>query len=339
MSAVTLLRHRRTSAGLKPSGIWRLSRFLSMLAAGLALAVMPLPASAATNLPRPFTPWATYGDVNLYVAPNGSDTNPGSSGRPFRQIQRAAEAARPGTVVHIASGSYDPVINVRSGTPGKPVTFLANQRGGVRIHQTGIDPAWLNYANHVDIVGFDVSAPRSHTGVKNLGSYVRVFNSHVHDVFTQGYCTAGAGINHELYTATGNAAIGNTVHQIGVIGCSLTHGIYVSNANARVQDNVVYDVSGWLLHFYHAANAGTVTSNTVFAGDTSRGAQTDGAITLCADEGHTAPADDFVVSNNVIRDTVIGIAECGTRGVNIGANNRYENNVMYNVGIPLSLRR
>jgi hypothetical protein len=236
--------------------------------------------------------------------------------------------------VHIADGDYNPIINNRGGSQGRVVTFLADNLGGARINQTGIDPAWLNFSNWVDIVGFDLQAPKAHQGVNNRGSYVRVYNSHIHNVFTQGSCTGGAGINHELYTGTGNAAIGNVIHQIGVLGCHLTHGVYVSNADFWVQNNVVYDTSGWLLHFYHATDNGRVSNNTLFAGDTSRVAY--GGITLCADEGNTVPADDFVVNNNIIRDLALGITECGQMGVNLGPNNQFKNNNMYKVALQTS---
>jgi hypothetical protein len=286
--------------------------------------------------PGPTPPWATDGESDLYVSPNGSDGNSGAADRPFRQVQKAADVATPGTVVHIATGEYNPVINYSGGSEGRVITFLADEPGGARINQTGIDPAWLNFSDWVDIVGFDMSAPRAHQGINNRGNYVRVYNSHIHNVFTEGSCTGGAAINHELYTGTGNAAIGNTIHEVGPVGCSLVHGVYVSNNTFWVQNNLVYDVSGWLLHFYHATDNGRVSNNTVFASNTSRGAQTDGGITLCADEGNTEPADDFVVNNNVIRDVAIGIAECGQMGVNLGPNNQYKNNIMYNVGITTS---
>jgi hypothetical protein len=286
--------------------------------------------------PSPVVPWATNGEVNLYVSPSGSDSNTGTRDRPLRQVQKAADMATPGTVVHIADGDYNSVINNRGGSEGRLVTFLADNLGGARINQTGIDPAWLNYSDWVDIVGFDLQAPKAHQGLNNQGNYVRVYNSHIHNVFTEGSCTGGAGINHEYYPGKGNAAIGNVIHQIGVVGCQLTHGVYVSNSDSFVQNNLVYDVAGYMLHFYHAADNGRVANNTVFAGNTSRGAQSMGGIILCADEGNTVPADDFVVNNGIIRDVAVGVAECGQMGVNLGPNNQFKNNLMYDVAVETS---
>jgi pectate disaccharide-lyase len=283
-------------------------------------------------------PWATEGETDLYVSPNGSDDNDGSRDRPFRQVQKAADVAGPGTVVHVATGEYGMVIAEQSGASGRPITFLSDEKWGARINQTGTDPAWINFSDYVDVVGFDMSAPRAHQGFNNRGNYVRVFDTHMHNVFTEGECTGGAGINHELYPGTGNAAIGNWIHEIGPVGCSLVHGVYVSNAGSFVQNNLVYDVSGWLLHFYHAADSATVTNNTVFPGDTSRGEGTEGGVTLCADEGNTEPADDFSVSNNIIRDVQYGITECGQMGENLGPNNVYQNNLFYNVELTTSLQ-
>jgi hypothetical protein len=319
----------------------------TMAASTAALVATTLPtgagaASAAVSerAPRSLSAtveWATTGDSQLYVSPAGSDTNPGTAGRPVRQITRAADMAGPGAVVHVAPGDYGEVYTLRDGEAGRRITFVSDVPGGARVIQTTSRPAWWSDADYVDIVGFDVTGPRSYAGILNLGSHVRVLNNHVHNVFTAGDCYGGAGIVHELYTGTDNSAIGNTVHEVGAAGCGLAHGIYVTNTGSIVRDNVVYDVSGWLLHFYHAADSGTVTGNILFGGGTDRSAQAIGGIVLCAKEGNTVPADHFLVARNVVRDVYVGLKECGEMNVNVGPHNSFRDNIVFHASIPVSV--
>lgn len=61
-----------------------------------------------------------------YVAPNGSDNNPGTLQAPWRTIGRAAGPGvlNPGDVVYIRSGSYNEFIKPEtSGTPGNPIIY------------------------------------------------------------------------------------------------------------------------------------------------------------------------------------------------------------------------
>jgi parallel beta-helix repeat protein len=61
----------------------------------------------------------------LYVAPSGSDDNPGTSpGSPLRTIQKAADLAQAGDLVSIAAGVYRETVSVpRSGTAAQPIVF------------------------------------------------------------------------------------------------------------------------------------------------------------------------------------------------------------------------
>ena len=75
----------------------------------------------------------TAGGRALYVAPTGSDANAGtSSAAPLKTIAKAAQLARAGDVVNIASGTYGgSVVVANSGTSAAPIVFQATTRGGV----------------------------------------------------------------------------------------------------------------------------------------------------------------------------------------------------------------
>ncbi len=69
-----------------------------------------------------------------FVSPDGDDASDGwSSDRPLRTIQRALDAAAPGSVVQLAPGSYLQDIQTRrDGLPGSPITISGPPEAVVR---------------------------------------------------------------------------------------------------------------------------------------------------------------------------------------------------------------
>ncbi len=62
--------------------------------------------------------------ASYYVAPNGSDSNPGTLGAPWLTIQKSMNSATPGSFVNIRSGTYHERLTLNvSGTAGNYVTF------------------------------------------------------------------------------------------------------------------------------------------------------------------------------------------------------------------------
>lgn len=62
--------------------------------------------------------------VNLFVAPNGNDSNAGTLSSPWQTIQHAMASAIPGSIVNIRAGTYHERLSLGvSGTPGKYITF------------------------------------------------------------------------------------------------------------------------------------------------------------------------------------------------------------------------
>lgn len=85
--------------------------------------------------------------ITFHVAPNGSDTNPGTSGKPFATLERARDAVRgvrhsgspsEGITVELGSGDYLrtntlDLSSVDSGTERSPVTWQAAPGKKVRL--------------------------------------------------------------------------------------------------------------------------------------------------------------------------------------------------------------
>ncbi len=78
--------------------------------------------------------------TTYYVATSGADTNAGTKEKPFRTIQKAADAAVAGDTVFVRTGIYHESVVIRnSGAPGKPVVF-EGERGPNGEWKTIIDP-------------------------------------------------------------------------------------------------------------------------------------------------------------------------------------------------------
>jgi hypothetical protein len=85
--------------------------------------------------------------ADYYISPNGSDENAGTKARPFATIQKAANFAQPGDRCYILPGRYRETVALkRSGTPGKPIRFIATQPGAAIID--GSDPIKAKWQKH-----------------------------------------------------------------------------------------------------------------------------------------------------------------------------------------------
>ncbi|MFI9583947.1 right-handed parallel beta-helix repeat-containing protein [Streptomyces sp. NPDC052236] len=64
--------------------------------------------------------------TDLYVASNGTDSNPGTLTAPLKTIQHAVNLAQAGTTIQIRGGTYAPSTNIqllKSGTASQPITL------------------------------------------------------------------------------------------------------------------------------------------------------------------------------------------------------------------------
>jgi hypothetical protein len=268
--------------------------------------------------------------TNLFVAPGGSDANPGTQSEPFRTIARAAQVVTPGTTVYVAPGQYTGGFRTTvNGTAEARIIFMSSERWGAKIVpplDSRTTSAWDNRGNHVDIIGFEIDGFQYQSGTKwlsgiyNGGSYNSIRHNQVHHIALDVPCESvgGAGIGVDsYYKGKGAEVIGNNVHDIGPTECRYHHGIYVST-QARVRSNVVYRVSGAGIHLWHDAEHVDITGNTV----SSSGS---GIVVGGGDFYHSkGPNDHTVVANNIVFDNKHGILEQGATG----PNNRYVNNLV-----------
>jgi PKD repeat protein len=111
--------------------------FAGIAAAVLVIGAAAIPAALGGQAKADSSPPST-----LYVdGPSASctDTGSGTQAAPFCTIQAAANVVNPGQTVYIVLDNgvqYGPTIITRSGTPGKPITFLGRTTG-IRTQLTG----------------------------------------------------------------------------------------------------------------------------------------------------------------------------------------------------------
>ncbi len=91
------------------------------LVSALLLALLTSPAQAAEQ---------------LYVATNGNDSNAGTSAAPLRTIQKAVDAAGPGTTISVRGGTYAPSTTIKllkNGTASQPIILRNHENERVII--------------------------------------------------------------------------------------------------------------------------------------------------------------------------------------------------------------
>lgn len=93
----------------------------------------------------------------FHVAPKGDDAGPGSSQRPWRTLQHAADEAGPGATVSLQPGTYVGDVHFRvSGKPGAPIVVAGPEGGGAIVQGTvEIEPGVSHlHLDHLTVRGF-----------------------------------------------------------------------------------------------------------------------------------------------------------------------------------------
>lgn len=80
----------------------------------------------------------------LYVAPNGSDTNPGTIGQPFQTIQKCASTVSSGGACDILAGTYHETV-----TPPSNITITSYNGEAVTIDGTDAVTGWAPFQGSV----------------------------------------------------------------------------------------------------------------------------------------------------------------------------------------------
>jgi hypothetical protein len=259
----------------------------------------------------------------IYVAPNGTDENPGTEEAPLLTIKKASTLATPGTTVVVANGTYEGTFNTRtSGEENARITYVSATKWGAKLEaqaDSGDDDdddsaVWRNYGDYVDIQGFDLSGSVT-DGILQTGSYGRILENRVH-----GFSEGCISTYKDDYSMVENDIIGNVVFGCGTT--KLHHGIYPGGPSGTISNNISYGNAGFGIHCWHNCNNQIITNNLLFGNG-------EGGILIGQGDGPndgSVAADNMLVANNIVIDNggSAGIRESGTTG----EANKYEDNIV-----------
>ena len=209
----------------------------------------PAPAPKAAPAPAP-TPTPTIG---VFVSLSGSDTTgSGTIARPYRTLDKAAAAARPGDTVYVRAGSYGKTTITRSGTSTARITFKPYPGEKVVIDGSGTTEQGSAMAlwnsSFVVVEGFEVKNGTGR-GISVMdSSSVVVRNNTVHDTWTHPIMGSGDSLTFEgnvIYNTilkNRNGALG-TAYWPGTISTwSRSSGAY--STNIVIRNNQIRDSWG-----------------------------------------------------------------------------------------------
>jgi hypothetical protein len=127
---------------------------------------------------------ATY--VVDQAAPGAADSNPGTDEEPFKTLQHAADAAKPGDIVCVMAGKYNEHLKVKAGgTEGKPVAFVAMPRRSATVGGFDVE------ASYIRVEGFEITADPPATAVQLSASHCEILDNYIHDMMVAVSGTAG----------------------------------------------------------------------------------------------------------------------------------------------------
>ncbi len=281
--------------------------------------------------------------TDRYVSPGGSDANDGSKHHPWATISHAGSLATPGTVVHVATGTYtETVVTSSSGTPAARISYVSEKPGGAVISPSGRDGfAWTNKGSYSDIIGFEIAG--SHCGGIGLGgSFQSAVSNNVHNTAAGcGSSDGGSGINDYDYTTQGNDILKNYVHDVGISqpDCGqprhdYIQGIYQANAGGHIDQNISANNCGFGIHLWHAATHATITNNTV-VGNGASGILIGSGDAPCSTTGCPGGNDYTVVLYNIVAfngnpvSGGWGVKETSQDPGRTGPHNEYSNNLSF----------
>jgi hypothetical protein len=246
---------------------------------------------------------AAPAEHTYYVSTTGNDSNRGDSGAPWRTIQKAADALRPGDTAVVAAGEYHERVQVRnSGASGASISF--DGKGAVSMEGFRVS------GSYVHVNGFEIAnAPGNDLFNRALSS--GIYCSGAGDVFSNNFIhgTNAVGIYLEE-GSTRNSIISNRVVS------AVEAGIYVRGTNHIVESN---DISHTVQTHPGMLNSGDADGIRFFGSGSIFRKNYIHDITL-ADMGNTNPhIDGFQtwgpVSNITIERNTIVQAETGDQGI------------------------
>jgi len=211
-----------------------------------------------TQTPTPFPVNGTY-----YVAPSGSDDDPGTEARPFSTIAHGVGALDSGETLYIRTGVYyesfatsvdnvtiaaypgeRPIIDAQGTLPGDYYSFLIDLQG-----------------DHITLAGLEIRNVNG-TAVWMRGNYGTVRDNRIHHCENKAILIGGTGVCENGITHTGNIVEGNEIWMTSLIHEGVQWGGRWAGAisaarcpsHTTIRGNTVYNTWGIGIQVYEGYN-------------------------------------------------------------------------------------
>ncbi len=182
-------------------------------------------------------PDTAFASDSYYVSTEGSDSGPGTLEKPWKTIQRAADAAAPGSTIYIKAGTYYERVNVRvSGMSVEKPTVFRNYEndkavidGSKSSPEEQADLIRISDCSFVELIGLEITNNVTDKngflltgiGVFGAGEDIKITDCRIHHIRYTGtsndssaQAVAVYGTNGEK-PVTGLAVNGNEIWDIG----------------------------------------------------------------------------------------------------------------------------
>ena len=243
---------------------------IALLAAALAGGCGGEDEDVGGETPAPRGPSSTY-----HLAPDGDDSDPGTSRRPWRSLDHALEELRPGDRVLLAAGTYGErgtKTDVESGgAPGAPIT-ITGAPGEPRPRVLGhVEVS----ADHVRLSRIDFDGPtgpvkpRVPDNPKGEQVLVAIEGDDVEIVDS---IVRGGRWHAGIYLSDAERArvVGNCIEDNGdrdpavaEFQANLSHGIYWSSGSGLIANNLIAGNVARGVQLYESPHDVTVAHNTI----------------------------------------------------------------------------
>jgi parallel beta-helix repeat protein len=162
---------------------------------------------------------ATY-----YVAPGGSDANPGTSSQPWATLQHAADTMLPGDTTLVASGAYAGFRAETVGQAGAPITIAAAPGAAVLVNAPG---PICRHTSNIEVENYDLRVQYwVIDGIESYNSAKYGIDIRNADYITVQNCYTHNNASTGIFMAFAN----NATVQYNETASNGEHGIYYSNS-------------------------------------------------------------------------------------------------------------
>jgi len=222
---------------------------------------------------------ATY-----YVAPYGSDGNPGVADAPFLTLQQAVNMAGPGDTVVVRDGTYGPggavtggddssnnasaVVLGNSGAPDAWITIQSENKWGAVLDCQMQCDSYFNLLNssYVNIQGFVITRGYKEGIHSNDAAHHIILRGNRIEYIANRSTSSTLGMDGIYTNANCHDFVidGNVFHDIGRTDQNwLDHGLYLHGSNFTIMNNIFYNIpNGWSIQAADGLSNVLIANNT-----------------------------------------------------------------------------